>query len=101
MAKTYDIKGAAEFLKMSVQAACAEARKGNIKGAKIGRRWVFIEEDLVDCVRSRYKKPAELTTRLLNGSSKACHSTKEKTSGGSDFLTVDREYAEAVGLPTN
>ena len=54
MRDTLDVKGAAEFLKISVDAVRRKARMGEIPGAKIGRRWVFLAEDLAATIREAY-----------------------------------------------
>lgn len=52
--KTLDLKEAAKFLKMSAATLRAKTKTGAIKGAKPGKRWVFLEEDLVAYIRSLY-----------------------------------------------
>lgn len=44
--KTLGVKQAAESLRMSVDALMRKARAGIVPGAKPGREWVFVEEDL-------------------------------------------------------
>lgn len=45
--QTFNIKQAAEFLCMSSSALREKVKKGEINASKPGRRWVFIEDDLV------------------------------------------------------
>jgi Helix-turn-helix domain len=52
--KTLNLSEAAAFLHMHPEEVRMRAKRGIIPGAKIGRRWVFIEEDLADFVRSLY-----------------------------------------------
>ena len=53
--KTLDIIEAAEFLKIERTHALALAGKGALPGAKIGRGWVFIEEDLAEYLRAEVR----------------------------------------------
>lgn len=52
--KTLNLREAAAFLHMHPEELRARAKRGLIPGAKIGRRWVFIEIDLAEFVRSLY-----------------------------------------------
>jgi integrase len=52
--KTFDLNEAAAFLHMHPEEVRTRARRGLIPGAKAGRRWVFLEPDLADFVRSQY-----------------------------------------------
>jgi hypothetical protein len=52
--KTLNLREAAEFLHMHPEEVRTRAKRGLIPGAKIGRRWVFIDVDLADFVRSLY-----------------------------------------------
>ena len=52
---TLDLKEAADFLKISQTTAQEMAASGELPGAKIGRAWVFLQEDLVDWLRDQVK----------------------------------------------
>ncbi|MCH7510214.1 MAG: helix-turn-helix domain-containing protein [Proteobacteria bacterium] len=54
MNETLGVGGAADFLKISKDAVKRKARNGEIPGAKIGKCWVFIEEDLIETIRRKY-----------------------------------------------
>ena len=54
--KTLDIMECAEFLKVERTHALTLAGNGTLPGAKIGRAWVFLEEDLVDYLRAEARK---------------------------------------------
>jgi len=54
MSNTLDVDGAADFLKISKDTVMRKARNGAIPGAKIGKYWVFIEEDLIETIRREY-----------------------------------------------
>lgn len=52
---TFDLEQAACFLNVSPSTAQEMAASGELPGAKIGRAWVFLEEDLVDWLREQIK----------------------------------------------
>ena len=54
--KTYGSNGAAEFLNISPDSMLDLAGSGDVPGAKIGRAWVFADEDLADYLRHEVKK---------------------------------------------
>ena len=60
---TLDLKEAAAFLKMHPQTLRSKAVSGEIPGAKPGKKWVFIEEDLVEYVRSQYPANGRASSR--------------------------------------
>ena len=47
---TLDVAGAADYLKMGEDTVRRKARTGEIPGAKIGRRWVFLKGDLAAAI---------------------------------------------------
>ena len=51
---TLDVAGAADYLKMGEDMVRRKARTGEIPGAKIGRRWVFLKGDLAAAIRGAY-----------------------------------------------
>lgn len=54
--KTLNLRECAEFLKIERSRALNLAGSGVLPGAKIGRSWVFLEEDLVDYLRTEVRK---------------------------------------------
>lgn len=54
--KTFDVAVAAEILKMSSCSLQKLAKDGEIPAAKVGKRWVFTEEDLAAYLRAEIKK---------------------------------------------
>ena len=52
---TLDINECAEFLKINKNTASELAAKGMLPGAKIGRAWVFLEDELVEYLRNETK----------------------------------------------
>lgn len=53
--KTFDIDECAEFLKINRMTAMELAAKGKLPGAKIGRAWVFLVEDLVEYLKAQVR----------------------------------------------
>lgn len=51
--RTYDINEAADFLKIHPKTAHELACSGELTGAKIGRAWVFLEDDLIQYIREK------------------------------------------------
>ena len=50
--KSYGTKEAAEFLRINSGTVCRKASSGELIGYKPGRRWVFLEEDLIAYLKS-------------------------------------------------
>lgn len=57
--KTLDLQEAAAFLKINREELRKKVKGGLVPGAKAGKRWVFIEDDLVAYLRSRYASPRQ------------------------------------------
>ncbi len=72
--KTLDLEQAAQLLKLHPQTVLHRARAGEIPAAKPGKCWVFIEEDLIEWLRSHYN-----TSRDARQGGHALCSLKEKT----------------------
>ena len=56
MARTFDIDECADFLKVDRNTALKLAQQGDLPGAKIGRAWVFLEDDMVEYLRVRVRQ---------------------------------------------
>ena len=101
---SFDIKEAAEFLKVSTATLQGLAKKGEVTACKIGRRWVFIREHLVEHMSNRYAN-ARGGLRLVENNQQSqegqCPSTKKETSGTSiSSASTAKEYANLLALPT-
>lgn len=57
--KTYDIHEAADFLKVDRSTALELANAGTLPGAKVGRAWVFMEEELLNYLRDVTRKQTQ------------------------------------------
>lgn len=53
--KTLDIDQCAEFLKIDKTTALGLAARGVLPGAKIGRAWVFLEDELAEYLRAQVR----------------------------------------------
>jgi excisionase family DNA binding protein len=53
--KTLDIDECAEFLKVKSTVVSEMVGTGELPGARIGRAWVFLEDDLIDYVRTQIR----------------------------------------------
>jgi excisionase family DNA binding protein len=91
---------AAVFLHMTSDGLRKKVIKGEIPGAKIGKRWCFLENDLVECIRSSYPNAAKTSWGVTQTNRRTLwHSTKEAISGGSQLVIKEREYKKLLGLP--
>lgn len=99
--RTLDLSEAAGFLKMHPEELRRRAKCGLIPGAKAGRAWVFLEEDLADWLRSRYTAPRQFSRINLKHEVEPCHSTNADRSIGSMLShPTENEYASLLGLIT-
>jgi excisionase family DNA binding protein len=57
--KTYDVHEAADFLKIDRSTALELASTGVLPGAKVGRAWVFMEDELVNYLRDITRKQTQ------------------------------------------
>jgi excisionase family DNA binding protein len=62
--KTFDLFECADFLKVDRNTVLKLAGTGEIPGAKIGRAWVFLEDDVVAFLRKRI---GEQTAERIQG----------------------------------
>lgn len=99
--QTLNLEQAARLLNMHPVTVGERARAGIIPAAKPGKRWVFVEADLVAYLRRLYP----CNRQALQGDGKderLCHSTSARAhrTGGFASPTTDAEYKKALGLPT-
>ena len=94
---TLDISQAADFLGAHKETVRRLAATGKIPGVKIGRSWVFIEQDLVIHIRNKYST-CDASQGDHDRSNQKWHSTKEMEYGGLMYATKEKEYAKVLGL---
>ena len=82
MAETLDLEKAAKMLYASESTLLELIAKEEINAAKIGRKWVFIDVDLIEYVRSKYAS---------NQKAKQCHSISEVKYGTTLSRSMDKE----------
>jgi excisionase family DNA binding protein len=101
--RTLDLLEAATFLHLHPQTVRRLASAGEIPAAKPGKRWVFVEQDLADWLRSSYRSTGRVSQGDMQENA-ICRSTDDlnPTSGGagSRRRTVKR-YADLLGLKTS
>jgi hypothetical protein len=98
---TLTLNEAAKFLHMSPAVLRQKACRGLIHGAKPGRRWVFLQSDLVAYLRSLYPTPEQAplsdTQEMF-----PCHSLNAVKP---DWFVLPHQpankYADLLKLPTN
>jgi len=100
--KTLDLQQAAEFLHMNAETLRARAKTGVIPGAKPGKAWVFLEEDLVEYIRSHYADTRQaVQVSAQEVSTWHCTDVTAVRSGGHDSPhPADDEYESLLGLKT-
>lgn len=96
--KTLDLRQAADFLFIHPVTLRNKVRSGEIPGSKPGKRWIFIDIDLVEYLRAQY------TRRVSQGDNqeeRECHSINARTRpiDGSSSPSWDEQYKAALGLP--
>lgn len=98
--KTLSLPEAAAFLRVHQETLRQQARTGRIPGAKVGRAWVFLGDDLVAYLRGSIQ-PLGKRCKQRWESGRLTHVTQE---AGPDLVdrhprsTPDSEYADLLGL---
>ncbi|MCG6983805.1 MAG: helix-turn-helix domain-containing protein [Thiocapsa sp.] len=99
--RTLDLVQAAQFLHVSPSVLREKANAGVIPGAKAGRRWVFLEADLVAYLRSLYPRPRRAVHVCDQEGIDTWHCTAAGPSGGSASPhRMARAYASLLELKT-
>lgn len=78
LTRTLDLEQAASLLKINKCTAGDLAASGKLPGAKIGRAWVFLEQDLIDWLREQVREQQQ--QRLAGNDHARCTVTDVKTS---------------------
>ncbi|CAG0987211.1 hypothetical protein MTYP_02082 [Methylophilaceae bacterium] len=85
--KILNLKQAAAFLHMHYVTLSVKANSGEIPAAKVAGKWVFIEDDLIACIRNRYTEAKVPPVHLYPG--------MPVTASG---IASKRAYYAALGL---
>jgi helix-turn-helix protein len=100
--RTYDLVEAAVFLRMSPAVLREKARRGLVKAAKPGKRWVFLEDDLAVFLGRLYAARRQAPLSGSNVEKSTWGYQDAVMSGGSTSLhQTASEYAALLRLPTN
>lgn len=78
---TLSLVEAAAFLKMHLEEVRRRAKAGILPGAKAGKRWVFIDIDLAEYLRSLYAATRQ-ALRVTWRKEYECHSSNAEVRGG-------------------
>lgn len=97
--KTLNILEAAAFLGAHKETVRRMAASGDIPGVKIGRGWLFLEQDLVMYIRSKYANGVTSQGAVYRSNNK-WRFTKEIQLGGLVSPIKEKEYKEVLGLTT-
>ncbi|UOB56547.1 helix-turn-helix domain-containing protein [Burkholderia pyrrocinia] len=73
--RTFDLQECADFLKVDRTTAMKLAQQGDIVGARIGRAWVFLEDDVVAFLREQAQQQ---TQERLEGRIKPNHTETDR-----------------------
>ncbi len=84
--KTYDIHEAADFLKVDRTTALELAAGGTLPGAKVGRAWVFMEDELINYLRDVTRKQ----TQERRAQTEACNALRIPQQGPNPYSTSRR-----------
>lgn len=96
--ETLDVQAAALFLLLHPVELRRRAMRGLVPAAKIGKRWVFIKDDLVNFVRSQYASSRQ-ALQVTSRKESPCHFTSAEQPGGlSASLQMESEYKNLLGL---
>ena len=79
--KTLNLEEAALFFKLHPEEVRCRTKAGIIPGVKLGKRWVFLEDDLVSYLRSLYAIPRQ-ALQVGHGEKQLCHSLNAVRRGG-------------------
>src|SRR3954471_16005017 len=97
--KSLGLQDAATFLRCHPEELRRRAKAGLIPGAKVGRAWVFLADDLAAYVRSLYPQSRQALQVTLRKEMQ-CHFANAAESGGSTSTPrTGSEYAALLGLP--
>ena len=97
--KSMTLHEAAAFLKLHPEELRRRAKRELLPAAKVGKRWVFLELDLAEYLRSLYAGHWQ-ALRVIDGKeTDLCHSSNVVIPGGSiSSPQMASEYAELLGL---
>ncbi len=93
--RTLDLTEAAALLKMHPEEVRRRAKLGQLPGAKPGKSWIFLEDDLAEHIRSLYAVPRQALQVTLRKEKHSCHLSNAVVRGGS---ISPRQQASALDV---
>ncbi|WP_077272721.1 helix-turn-helix domain-containing protein [Acidithiobacillus caldus] len=96
MVRTLDLEGAAQFLHLHPDTVQRRARAGEIPGAKPGKLWVFLEDDLVAYLKSLQNRPRQTG----KGENHQCSTSVVKHGGWTSSTQAARELGARLAQRT-
>ena len=97
--ETLNLEEAARLLRIHKETLRSRAKVGQIPGAKIGKEWLFIKEDLINHIRSQYVQPRCATEVTNLKENKVCQSNVATKSFGSTSRPHQANgYEDLLGL---
>ncbi len=97
--KTLSLRQAAKLLKLHPETLRARAASGEIRAAKPGRSWVFLQDDLLDYLRSlAHTNNGERRNPSMNFGGKLCSTNDVKFGISGSRPPMVKGYAEALEL---
>ena len=99
--RTFDLHEAGRFLRLHPEELRRRVKAGLVPGAKAGKRWVFLDEDLVAYLRSLYPARRQALQVTLRKEVEHCHFADVVQSGGSiSSPQLENEYDDLLELTT-
>jgi excisionase family DNA binding protein len=99
MMETLNLEQAAKFMHLHPDTLQRMAKRGEVPACKTGKRWVFIDVDLVAYIRSNY---APLVSQGVHEKEKSCRSLAKqgRSISGVSSISTANVYKDLLGLPT-
>jgi excisionase family DNA binding protein len=99
--RTLDINECAAFLRIDRTTALALANRGEIPGAKVGRAWVFLEEDLAQWLRGEIEAQQRLRRVEAHGGEIGLRTTLAPSQNFVESRRKRRPLPDLGGLDPN
>ena len=96
---TLGLREAAAFLRCHPEELRRRAKVGIVPGAKVGRAWVFLEEDLAAYLRSLYQSPRQAAEEILKNKARRYCTEAAASDPSMPLPSADDDYARLLRLP--
>lgn len=101
MARTFDINECAEFLKIERTHALKLAGEGKLPGAKVGKSWVFLEDDLIAYLSALVQNQMRERQSAVDADDRLGRTISQRDSGISGRGRKSREKPTLPELPSS